>query len=104
MTKKRKSYPSKLKAEITIEAIKEKVSQSKLISEHGIHSTQIKVWKQQGIDAIHQYFSKHSEKKEKEHEKLLSDLYQEIGQLQTQLSWLKKKSANNNSRGDESYD
>ena len=90
MTKSRKSYPSKVKTEIALEAIKEKVSQSKLVSEHGVHNTQIKAWKQQGIKAVYQHFSKYSEKKEKEHEKLLADLYQEIGQLQTQLSWLKK--------------
>ena len=34
MTKTRKNYPSKIKAEIALEAIKEKVTQSQLVSEH----------------------------------------------------------------------
>ena len=90
MPKLRKSYPPKIKAEVALAAIKEKASQSQLVSEHGTHSSQIKAWKQEGITAIYQHFSKHQEKKEKAHEKLLSDLYQEIGHLQIQLSWLKK--------------
>ena len=103
MTKTRKNYPSKIKAEIALEAIKEKVTQSQLVSEHGVHNSQIKAWKQQGMKAVYHHFSKYSEKKEKEHEKLIADLYQEIGKLQAQLSWLKKKSERFTG-GEESYD
>jgi len=93
MSTKRKKYNSKLKAEIALEAIKETQSQSNLVSNYGVHASQIKTWKEQGIKAIQDFFSKKLEKTIRAQEKLLADLYQEIGQLQTQLRWVKKKCA-----------
>ena len=91
MSKKRKVYSSKRKAEIAIEAIKESTSQSQLASRYSVHPSQIKTWKQEGIVAVEQCFSKQQERQAKENDKLLSKLYEEIGDLHTQLSWLKKK-------------
>jgi putative transposase len=38
-------------------------------------------------------FSKTTARKEKQNDELISELYQQIGQLKVELDWLKKKSA-----------
>jgi hypothetical protein len=37
-------------------------------------------------------FSRRKDDEKQEHEKLTSELYQQIGQLKVELDWLKKKS------------
>ena len=91
MSNKRKYYSAALKAEIAISAIKGKLTHGQLTSEYGVHATQIKTWKQKALDAIKACFSNTHEKERKQHETLLADLYQEIGRLHAQLSWIKKK-------------
>ena len=91
MTSKRKNYPATLKAKIVVSAIESKLTQAQLTSEYGVHATQIKAWKQAGLEAISDYFSGARVKANKNQEKLLADLYQEIGRLQAQLTWIKKK-------------
>ena len=90
MSKKRTVYSAKRKAEIAIEAIKESLTQAQLSSQHEIHPSQVKSWKQQALLAIEQCFTKQKEKSEKQQKKLLSDLYEQIGHLHAQLNWLKK--------------
>ncbi len=49
MSKKRTVYSAKRKAEIAIEAIKESLTQAQLSSQHEIHPSQLKSWKQQAL-------------------------------------------------------
>ena len=91
MSTTRKYYSPKIKAEVAVEAIKETHTQSQLASQYGIHPSQIKQWKQQGLDSLKYCFSNQQAKADKEQEKLLEKLYQEIGYLHSQLNWLKKK-------------
>ena len=93
MSKKRNYYSVKQKTEIALAAIRETRTQAQLTSEYGIHPTQIKQWKQQGIEAVHHCFSQQQVKADKAQEKLVADLYQQIGQLHSQVNWLKKKAA-----------
>ena len=50
----------------------------------------VKAWKQTALNAIDDVFSGAHDKDKKGQEQLVEDLYQEIGRLQAQLSWLKK--------------
>ena len=78
MTKTRSYFTASKKSKIAIAAVKGKL-------------TQVKAWKQTALKAIDDVFSGANEKDKKAQEKLVDDLYQEIGRLQAQLSWLKKK-------------
>jgi transposase-like protein len=91
MTKKRAYHTASKKAKIAITAIEGKLTQAQITSEYGVHATQVKTWKQSAIEAINDLFSGANEKQAKSHEALVEALYQEIGRLQAQLSWLKKK-------------
>ena len=91
MTKKRNYYSASKKAKIALAAIESKLTQAQITSEYGVHGTQIKAWKQVALKAIEEAFSAAREKETQSQEQLIDDLYHEIGKLQAQLSWLKKK-------------
>ncbi len=91
----RKKYPSEFKAKVVLEILREEKSISQLSSEYGIHTTQLNRWKKQAIEGMPQLFA--DERKNlgtvnAGHEKEKDELYTKIGQLTTQLDWLKKKS------------
>ena len=91
MTKKRNYFTASKKSKIAIEAVQGKLTQAQISSEYGVHATQVKSWKQTALKAVDDVFSGAYDKEKKTQELLVDDLYQEIGRLQAQLSWLKKK-------------
>ena len=103
MSKKRTVYSAKRKAEIAIASIKERSTQAQLASQYEIHPSQLKLWKQQALLAVEQCFTKQKEKSARQQKKLLSELYEQIGQLHAQLNWLKKKH-NIERRGETQHD
>ena len=91
MTKTRSYFTVSKKSKIAIASIEGKLTQGQITSEYGAHATQIKAWKQTALKAIEDVFSSAYEKDKKAQKQLVEDLYQEIGRIQAQLSWLKKK-------------
>jgi len=91
----RKRYTAKQKAQIVLEILKEERPIAQIASEYGIHPNQLYKWKAQALEGIPKVFEDEhkSEKALKAvHENQLQELYAEIGKLNTQLTWLKKKS------------
>ena len=94
MAKKRKRHSAALKAKIALAALKERKTVSQLASEHRIHPTQIHHWKRQLLEGAVEIFENgHSAKREEEYGRREAELYQEIGRLNMEFEWLKKKSA-----------
>ena len=91
---KRKQYSAALKATIVLEALRETKTITELAAEHQIHPNLITKWKQAAIQDLASLFERGAAKDEKAQaqEKKIEALYQEIGRLSTQLTWLKKKS------------
>lgn len=87
-----KRYSPSFKAKIALEAIKEEETVTELASRYGVHPTQIKRWKKTATEGMIELFTGRREKKEKEKNLLIEELYREIGQLKVELDWLKKKS------------
>lgn len=90
MSKKRSYFTASKKSKIAVVAVEGKLTQAQITSEYGVHATQIKAWKLTALKAIDDVFSGAHEKTQKAQDQLVDDLYQEIGRLQAQLSWLKK--------------
>jgi putative transposase len=68
---------------------------AQIASTYGIHATQLHRWKAQALAGLPDLFedSRKTEKAQQAaHEREREELYAEIGRLNTQLTWLKKKS------------
>jgi putative transposase len=95
MSVQRKRYSAELKARVALEAIKCQKTTNEIAAEYGVHPSQISQWKKQALDELPQIFSRQEKdrgKNETENETLVSNLYQQIGQLKVEVDYLKKKS------------
>jgi len=88
----KRSHPGSFKAQVALEAIKEKSTIAQLSSRYGIHSSQIRLWKKEAAMILSEGFSDKRTKDGKDHELLIEELYKQIGQQKVELDWLKKKS------------
>lgn len=88
----RKRYSTDLKYKVALEAIRGHKTANEIASEYGVHPTQIAQWKKQALDSLPEVFSSRASHHQKSEEALIASLYQEIGQLKVQVSWLEKKS------------
>ena len=88
----RKQYSGDFKAKVALEAIKGLKTLNELASQYEVHPNQITQWKKQVLDEVPQIFSTRRAQAQKETEELTASLYQQIGQLQVELDWMKKKS------------
>jgi transposase-like protein len=91
MNQKRRTHSSDFKSKVALEAIKERRTVSEIASDYQIHPNQVTLWKNQLVENLGTVFSDgRKSSQEKEDKEAL--LYQQIGQLQVELDWLKKKS------------
>jgi transposase len=91
MARKRKSHTAVFKAQVALAAVKGDKTIAELASLHGVHSTLIHAWKKQLLGAAEELFQAGAKPVDRDHEALQARLYEEIGRLQTELAWLKKK-------------
>lgn len=92
MSKKRKVYGTSFKSKVTLEALKERETLSELASKYEVSPNQIKQWKATVVSGMDELFETKRGRKGLEDKDLTARLYQQIGQLQVELDWLKKKS------------
>ena len=91
MSGKRKNYSSELKAKIALEAIKGYSSINDLAKEYKIHPNQISIWKKQLLENLPVIFENPRGPKTEANTELADQLYRQIGKLQVEVEWLKKK-------------
>jgi putative transposase len=88
MSAKRKRHSDEFKARVALEAIKGIRTAGQLSSAFGVHPTQIAHWKRQLLEGAPRVFSEAGTQTEEE---LTAPLYEQIGRLQVEVDWLKKK-------------
>ena len=88
----RKSYDSKFKAKVALEAIRGERTLSELSSQYGMHVNQITKWKKRVLEQLPDIFSRKRQKQKEDVDELIAELYRQIGQLKVELDWVKKKS------------
>ena len=88
---KRKRYTKEFKAEVALEAVKGQKTVNQIASEFGIHTSQINDWKRQMLSGLPQMFDRQGERREAANEAERDRLYRQIGKLQVEVDWLKKK-------------
>ncbi len=87
----RRQHPPAFKAKVAIEAVKETKTVAELSSQFSVHPTQIKQWRDILEKDVPTLFQTRQTDKEKDKEALVARLYEQIGKLQVQSEWLKKK-------------
>jgi len=92
MKKRNKNHSAPFKAKVALAAVKGDKTGAELASEFQVHTTQITQWKKQLKDSLIEIFSARRNKKDKEHQELIDQLYKQVGQLTVELDWVKKKS------------
>ena len=86
----RKGHNGAFKAKVALEALKGEKTLAQLSSEFGVHANQIRQWRKQLINELPNLFSDRRQKRDKEQDDLISELYRQIGQLKVEVDWLKK--------------
>jgi len=85
-----KKHNAESKAFIAIEALRERKTASEIASDEGVHPVQVAKWKKELIERASELFED-KRKNKKSDGPDNEDLYQQIGRLNMELEWLKKK-------------
>ncbi len=91
MAGKRKQHTAAFKAQVALAAVKADKTVNELASCYGVHPTLIHGWKKQLLAGADQVFSNGSKAAAGEAETEKVALFEQIGRLQMELAWLKKK-------------
>lgn len=93
MTKMRRSYTTAFKFRTAIEALKGMKTIAEIAQEQQVHPNQVRSWKRELEEGGPQVFAKKTKRDEQAREQKEEALYEQIGRLQMELAWLKKKAA-----------
>ena len=88
----RKQFSSEFKAKVALEALKGEKTIAQLSSEYGVHATQINSWKQHAREKLPELFGRTGGMDATRWEAEQDRLYQQMGRLQVEVDWLRKKS------------
>jgi len=88
---KRSRYSAELKAKVALEAIRGQKTVNEIASQFDVHPNQVGTWKKQALESLPAVFSNGKARSREEEQARLDALYQQIGQLQVELSFLKKR-------------
>lgn len=91
MSKHRRNFSSEFKSKIALEAIVGHSSINEIAREYKIHPNQVGMWKKQLLENIPMIFDNPRGPKTDNNTDLIDQLYRQIGKLQVEIDWLKKK-------------
>ena len=91
MGRKRRTFSSKFKAKLALEAVRGVKTVAQLASENQVHPNQITTWKKQLVSQAEELFARGKGVESKTEEELTAPLYEEIGRLKMDIKWLEKK-------------
>ena len=91
MAKKRRNFTAPFRAKVALAAIRGEGTLAELASRFKVHPNQVSAWKKQAIEGMADSLSDGRNRRDKEDEEHEAKLFQQIGQLQFELDWLKKK-------------
>lgn len=93
MSKKRRQHSAELKTRVALEAVKGIEPVHAIAAKYQVHPVQVSQWKKELLERLPEVFARKAPPDLTEAAELEARLYQKIGQLEVELDWLKKKSA-----------
>jgi transposase-like protein len=95
MKKTRRQHSADFKSKVAIEALREQKTMSQICESYSLHANQISEWKKTMLEQGYQLFEKGIDKRsmlsELDHDALQAPFLEQIGLLQMEMSYLKKK-------------
>ena len=92
MAGKRKIHTATFKAQVALAALKGDRTVNELAGHYGVHPTLIHAWKKQLLTGAEAIFSRSAKAASAHAEVRQAELFEQIGRLNMELEWLKKKS------------
>jgi putative transposase len=90
---KRRTHSPEFKAKVAMEAISGRKTIQEIAADHAVHPIQVSQWKRQLLESASELFTRGNKAKDHEASQAKeAELFQQIGRLQMELEWLKKKS------------
>ena len=93
MGAKRRRIEAALKAKAALAAVRGDRTVGELASQFAVHPTQIGQWKRRLLDGAAELFCDDRRREAQNQDALIAELYEQIGRLQMEAAWLKKKVA-----------
>ena len=91
MSVKRRQFTSQFKAKVAMEAMKGQRTIGELAGLYQVHPSRIAAWKKHLVEYSAMAFEESSvQGSDRSSPALMAQLYEQIGRLQVELSWLKK--------------
>jgi transposase-like protein len=88
----RRSFDSKFKARVALEAIKEEKTLVDIASQYEVHPNQVSAWKKEALTKMPELFQDGRKKqKSKTPDISRDDIFKEVGVLKVENEFLKKK-------------
>ena len=88
MKQNRRKHSPSFKAKVALEALKGEETIAELASRYEVHPSQIRSWKNMLAEGAAGIFGKDQNHKKKDDTNLISQLYQQIGQLKVERDFL----------------
>jgi transposase len=91
----RRKFTPQFKAQVAGELLRDSKTLAQIASEYEVGSSQLSEWKQTAVKGLARLFDDEQQTlaaQQAEHDREKEELYARIGELSTQLAWLKKKS------------
>jgi transposase-like protein len=93
MGAKRRRIEAGVKAKVALAAVRGDRTTSQLVSAFGVHATQVGQWRRRLLEGAADLFSDDGRREVQQQDALIAELYEQIGRLQMEAAWLKKKVA-----------
>lgn len=93
MSKSRKTHSASFKARVALAALSQQQTIAEICSQYGVHATQVHKWKKDLKEHMSEVFTKDRkvDQERQEKDKLIEELYKQVGKQKVELDWLQKK-------------
>ena len=93
MAGSRKRHSAAFKARVALEAAKQSKTLAELAKAYQVHPVQISQWKKQLLDGVESLFRDGRRREQDAGQAIQKELYEQIGRLNMEVEWLKKRVA-----------